>query len=179
MFQKGELYQENKLLMKIKLLYQPNDSTLIIVPSNRNQFIVFYPHDTFHVHFIDDNGTVFVLRTVFDKIHMIKTRIYYHFTIQEVTSYPNLRNEIHASHCYQALHYDATAYQQIEVTDTSKTQWKVKSSFPLLKGPLEIFYYVGKRKFSTIGEIHWENTQEPSQSEYYMYDFSIQKKEVI
>jgi len=175
MIRKAEIYCRHQLVAKVKIYFDENPNEITVMGRQRNDFLIFYPQEDFTIHYMDDNGTVFIYHTSFKEIKMMRTTIYYLFCVHKINTYHNLRNEKRHAVEFQALLSNFKLYEEVKIIDLSDKGMKILSRKPLEKGHTEIFYYMGKRKYAVLAEICWGRQEK----DLYFYGLFIHRKEVI
>lgn len=172
MIMKGELYTNNRFVAKVKVYPEESSSDLSIVPKNRNHFLYFYPDEHLTFHHIDDKGTFSMHTLVFREIHMIRTKVYYRFSIQETISYERMKNNLHQSPPYYGLVTNFTEHIPVWVQHVSDQHIEIAVDHQLEDTLHELFYYIGKKKMSYLLEHPVSTTNGTTQ-------WSIQQKRIL
>ncbi|PGK52404.1 hypothetical protein CN918_31975 [Priestia megaterium] len=175
MIHKAEIYSRHQLVAKVKIFIEENGKEITVISRQRNEFLIFYPQEDFSIHYMDDNGTVFIFHVSFKEIKMMRTAVYYVFTIHTINTFHNLRNTTQHGVEYHALLSNFKLYEEVQIIELSDKEMKILSRKPLEVSHFDIFYYIGRRKYAFLAEICWSK-QEVG---LYVYELFIYRKEVI
>lgn len=175
MVKRAEIYANHRLISKIKIHTLHEDKEIVISPKSTNDFLFFYPEEKLSIHYLNEHGIVFIYEVLFIEINLGYSSIRYSFSIIEQHTYGECANKIIPNMPIQALLSDFRSTFKIEILEMSDKDLKIKSSVPLPKDFVEVFYYVGKKKHCLIGEIYSEEIRE----DFCFYELLIFRKEVI